>query len=77
MGEFDSDPGSVSTSLGIMQNGVHTITLESLGIAKDEWISILEVRIQGPEPREGWGLRLVLVPRPSLSSPPHGSRYSR
>ena len=48
IGEFDSKPGSVSTSLGIMQEGVHTVTLESLGLAKDEWISILEVSVRGP-----------------------------
>ncbi len=43
IGEFESQPGSVSTSLGIQQNGVDTVTLESVGIDEDEWISLLEV----------------------------------
>ncbi|CAM9626768.1 unnamed protein product, partial [Hapterophycus canaliculatus] len=43
IGEFESHPGSVSTSLGIQQNDVDTVTLESVGIDEDEWISLLEV----------------------------------
>lgn len=43
IGEFESHPGSVSTSLGIQHNGVNTATLESVGIGEDEWISLLEV----------------------------------
>lgn len=43
IGEFESQPGSVSTSLGIQQNGVDTVALESVGIDEDEWISLLEV----------------------------------
>eukprot|EP00752_Nemacystus_decipiens_P009695 g8659.t1 len=44
IGEFDSTPGSITTSLGIKQDGVESVTLESLGIDNDEWISLLEVR---------------------------------
>ena len=50
VGEFDSDAASVSTSLGIAHDGVHVVTLESIGIGQHEWISLLEVsrwRIRG------------------------------
>lgn len=43
IGEFDSRFGSVSTSLGIQQNGVDTVKLEAIGIGEDEWVSLLEV----------------------------------
>lgn len=46
IGEYDSHPGSISTSLGIKQEGVETVTLESIGIRKDEWISLLEVSLR-------------------------------
>lgn len=43
IGEFESKSGSIVTSLGIQEDEVHTVTLESVGIGKDEWISLLEV----------------------------------
>lgn len=43
VGEFESHPGSVTTSFGIEKDNVHAVTLESLGLDKDEWISLLEV----------------------------------
>ena len=43
VGEFESQRGSVSTSLGIHEANVHTVTLESLGLEKHEWVSLLEV----------------------------------
>lgn len=42
IGEFESQRGSIVTSLGIQEDEVSTITLESIGIDKDEWISLLE-----------------------------------
>eukprot|EP00903_Cladosiphon_okamuranus_P014053 g13063.t1 len=41
--EFESQRGLVSTSLGIQKHGVHTVTLESIGLHTHEWISLLEV----------------------------------
>lgn len=43
IGHFESQSGSIVTSLGIEEDEVNTITLESIGIGKDEWISLLEV----------------------------------
>lgn len=43
IGEYESHPGSISTSLGVKRDGVQTVTLESIDIGKDEWISLLEV----------------------------------
>lgn len=43
IGEFDSHPGYIVTSLGIEEDDVHAITLKSIGIDRDEWISLLEV----------------------------------
>lgn len=42
-GEFDSHPGSVTSYFDVIAYDVHTVTLESLGLDKDEWISLLEV----------------------------------
>ncbi|CAM9640288.1 unnamed protein product [Scytosiphon promiscuus] len=44
IGEYESHPGSVSSSLGVQQNDVETVILESVGVDEDEWISLLEVR---------------------------------
>lgn len=43
IGEFDSTPESIYTFLGIEEEDVNSVTLESLGIGEDEWISLLEV----------------------------------
>jgi len=43
MGEFTSEPGSITTSLGVKKDHVRTVTIESLGLDDDEWISLLEV----------------------------------
>lgn len=45
IGEFDSQSGSIVTSLGIEEDDVRTVTLEAVGIGEDEWISLLEVRL--------------------------------
>ncbi|CAB1098072.1 unnamed protein product [Ectocarpus sp. CCAP 1310/34] len=42
-GEFDSHPGSVTSYFDVIAYDVHTVTLESLGLDTDEWISLLEV----------------------------------
>lgn len=47
IGEYESHPGSTSTSLGIKQDGVKTVTLESIDISSEEWISLLEVGWMG------------------------------
>ena len=47
IGEYESSPGSISTSLGITQDGVETVTLSSIGLGEDEWISLLEVGRMG------------------------------
>ncbi|CAN0308610.1 unnamed protein product [Ectocarpus sp. 6 AP-2014] len=44
IGEYESYPGSTFNSFGIQENGVHTVTMESVGIDADDWISLLEVR---------------------------------
>ncbi|CAB1096447.1 unnamed protein product [Ectocarpus sp. CCAP 1310/34] len=44
IGEYESYPGSTFNSFGIQENGVHTVTMESVGIDRDDWISLLEVR---------------------------------
>lgn len=49
IGEFESQSGSTVTSLGIEEDDVHTITLESIGIGKNEWISLLEVSWLRPD----------------------------
>lgn len=43
IGEFDSSPGSTFTLLGIEEEDVSSVTLESIGLDEDEWISLLEV----------------------------------
>lgn len=43
IGEFDSTPGSTFQLLGIEEEDVSTVTLESLGIDEDEFIGLLEV----------------------------------
>lgn len=43
VGEYESQSGSVTTSLGITEDNVHTVTVESIGLERDEWISVLEV----------------------------------
>ncbi|CAN0073204.1 unnamed protein product, partial [Ectocarpus fasciculatus] len=43
LGEYESYPGSTFNSFGIQENGVHTVSMESVGIDKDDWISLLEV----------------------------------
>ncbi|CAN0169681.1 unnamed protein product, partial [Laminaria digitata] len=43
IGEFDSSPGSTFNILGIEEEEVESVTLESIGIGEDEWISLLEV----------------------------------
>lgn len=67
IGTFDSLSGSTMISLGIQEDGVHTVTLESVGIGKLEWISLLEVgRAVGP--RNGSSkLRGTLVPQTMAS----------
>lgn len=49
IGDFESQSGSTVTSLGISEGDVRTITLESIGINKDEWISLLEVSWPWPD----------------------------
>ncbi|CAM9175809.1 unnamed protein product [Ectocarpus sp. 13 AM-2016] len=44
IGEYESYPGSAFNSFGIQENGVHTVAMESVGIDRDDWISLLEVR---------------------------------
>ncbi|CAM9353581.1 unnamed protein product [Ectocarpus sp. 13 AM-2016] len=44
IGEYESYPGSTFNSFGIQENGVHTVAMESVGIDRDDWISLLEVR---------------------------------
>lgn len=48
VGVFESQAGSIVTSLGIEEDDVHSITLESVGLHKDEWISLLEVSWHSP-----------------------------
>lgn len=43
MGEFESEPGSITTSLDVKKDHVRTVIVESLGLDDDEWISLLEV----------------------------------
>lgn len=45
IGEFDSSPGSTLTLLGIEEEEVSSVTLESVGIDESEWISLLEVSV--------------------------------
>lgn len=47
VGEFDSHPGSVTSYFDVIAYDVHTVTLESLGLDTDEWISLLEVSKNG------------------------------
>eukprot|EP00904_Undaria_pinnatifida_P003012 jgi/Undpi1/12711/HiC_scaffold_6.g02379.m1 len=44
VGEFDSYPGSTFNALGIEGVGVSTLTLTSIGLPNDDWISLIEVR---------------------------------
>eukprot|EP00903_Cladosiphon_okamuranus_P021365 g19635.t1 len=43
VGEFGSTPGAITTSYDIEKNDVRTVTLEAIGLGRDEWISLLEV----------------------------------
>ena len=43
MGEFTSELGSITTFFDVEKDSVHTVTLESIGLHSDQWISILEV----------------------------------
>lgn len=40
----ESYSGSAFNTLGVQADAVDTVTLESVDIAQDEWISLLEVR---------------------------------
>ena len=44
IGDFDSYPGSTYNSLAIAGDSVSTLTLRSIGIEDDDWISLVEVR---------------------------------
>lgn len=43
IGDFDSYPGSTFNSLAIRGDDVTTLTLRSIGIESDDWISLVEV----------------------------------
>ncbi|CAM9234491.1 unnamed protein product, partial [Laminaria digitata] len=45
IGEFDSFPGSVFNAFEIKGTDVHTVKLTSTGITRNEWISLIEVRL--------------------------------
>eukprot|EP00903_Cladosiphon_okamuranus_P017357 g15990.t2 len=45
VGEYESYPGATVSSFGTQEDGVHTVTIESVGIDEDDWISLPEVRI--------------------------------
>eukprot|EP00903_Cladosiphon_okamuranus_P011290 g10646.t1 len=45
MGEFASTTGSITSSYDIQKNDVHTVTLESIGLGTNAWISLLEVNL--------------------------------
>ena len=40
---FDSLPGSTFTALGMAADSVSTLSLTSIGLDDDEWISLIEV----------------------------------
>ncbi|CAN0231585.1 unnamed protein product [Scytosiphon promiscuus] len=56
-GEYESYPGSTFNSFGIQEDDVHTVTMESIGIDKDDWISLLEV----PKDIDGFLSGLVMM----------------
>lgn len=47
IGSFASDPNRPTTTFYFTADGAESITLESLGLDKDEWISLLEVTENG------------------------------
>lgn len=59
IGDFDSYPGSTFNSLDIRGDSVRTLTLRSIGIEDDDWISLVEV--SGPHMAEGRLLQYIPV----------------
>lgn len=53
LGEFDSQRRSIASSLGIQEDEVHTVALESIGIDEDEWITLLEMETRKKKTKLG------------------------
>eukprot|EP00903_Cladosiphon_okamuranus_P017040 g15705.t1 len=45
LGEFESTARAITTSYNVQQNDVRTVTLESIGLDKNGWISLVEVNL--------------------------------
>lgn len=63
LGSFQSSSDSESTSFDIDTHDVKKLSLESIGLDKDEWVDLLEVRVdQEEEGYDGWALRSIVRP---------------